>query len=126
MGDPNTGEIYRDELRKASDVGLSDEQARELKSQLVEHRMEELQQMVKARDAATPDLRTLEGAKSFLDYHAPNADTLPRHNQVNAHFQTLMQLLWNVIPDGPGKTVAIRAIGRARMECNSAIANNGA
>lgn len=72
------------------------------------------------------DLRTLEGALDFLDYHAPTDETLPKHQAVNAAFKELTAKLWNNIPDGPGKTVAIRAIGRARMECNSAIATGGA
>lgn len=76
-------------------------------------------------EANKPDLRTIEGAVSFLDYHAPTEDTLPRHNAVNAAFQTLIKELWDVLPDGPGKTVTIRAVGRARMECNSCIANGG-
>ena len=125
MGDPNTGNIYQDTLRKASDVGLSAERAAELREQPLDERMRQLQEMAKQRDANKPDLRTLEGAISFLDYHAPNDDTLPRHNTVNAAFQELIAKVWNAIPDGPGKTVVVRAIGRARMECNSAIANGG-
>lgn len=70
-------------------------------------------------------LRTLDEAKSFLDYHSPNGDTLPRHEAVNIAFQKLIEQIWESIPEGPGKTVAIRAIGRARMECNSTIANGG-
>ena len=125
MGDPNTGDIYQDAIRKANDIGLSSEQAAELKEQPLNERMRQLQEMVKQRDANKPDLRTLEGAVSFLDYHAPNDDTLPRHATVNTAFQELIKTVWNAIPDGPGKTVVVRAIGRARMECNSAIANGG-
>jgi hypothetical protein len=125
MGDPNTGEIYQDTLRKAEDIGLSSEQANSLRGQPVEERIQQLQEMVQKRDAAKPDLRTLEGALSYLNYHTPNEDTYPRHEAVNSHFQDLMQSIWNFLPDGPGKTVAIRAIGLARMECNSCIANAG-
>ncbi|SRR6266404_636310 len=125
MGDPNTGDIYQDAIRKATDVGLSHETANELKQQSIEERMKQLQEMASARDASKPDLRTLAGAVYFLDYHAPNGDTLPRHSAVNKAFQELINQIWNVLPDGPGKTVTIRAIGRARMECNSCIANGG-
>lgn len=125
MGDPNTGEIYQGAIRESEHVGLDELQARELKDMDVENRKAQLQEMAQARDAAKPDLRTLEGALSYLDYHAPNDDTLPRHIAVNTHFQLLVEKIWNVLPDGPGKTVAIRAIGRARMECNSCIANGG-
>lgn len=72
-----------------------------------------------------PDLRTLEGAKSFLDYHSPDEDAKINHGNVNNNFQVLMGNIWESLPDGPGKTAAIRAIGRARMECNSCIANGG-
>lgn len=125
MGDPNTGEIYEGVLRNANDVGLPPEIATLLKQKEVDARKVLLQEMAHQRDQAKPDLRTLEGARYFLDYHAPNDDTLPRHNAVNAAFQELITSLWNVLPDGPGKTVTIRAIGRARMECNSSIANGG-
>ncbi len=125
MGDPNTGEIYQDAIRRATDVGLSEDQATALRTMDLEARKRTLQELAEHREASKPDLRTLEGAKQYLDYHAPNADTLPRHDNVNRSFQLLIELLWPALPDGPGKTVALRAIGRARMECNSCIANGG-
>lgn len=125
MGDPNTGDIYQDAIRKSTDVGLSYEKANELKQQSIEERMKQLQEMASARDAAKPDLRTLDGALFYLDYHAPNDDTLPRHSAVNVAFQKLWTEVASALPDGPGKTVALRAVGRARMECNSCIANGG-
>lgn len=125
MGDPNTGEIYQDTLRRSEDIGLSEEKAQHLREQDIEIRKRELQEMVAKREAGKPDLRTFDGALSFLDYHAPNDDTLPRHQMVNNAFQALLTHVWASLPDGPGKTVAIRAINRARMECNSCIANCG-
>lgn len=70
-------------------------------------------------------MRTLEEALSYLDSYDPTEETIPKHHAVNVGFQKLMTSLWNVLPDGPGKTVAIRAIGAARMQCNSVIANDG-
>jgi hypothetical protein len=125
MGDPNTGEIYRGTPRNPGDVGLDETMADILRQKEDKARILELQQMVKERDANKPDLRTLDGALAFLDYHAPNADTLPRHNAVNAAFQKLWTEISSALPDGPGKTVTLRAVGRARMECNSCIANGG-
>lgn len=125
MGDPNTGDIYQDAIRKATDVGLSHETAKTLKAMDIDKRTAELQDMAKQRDASKPDLRTLDGALYFLDYHAPNDDTLPRHSAVNIAFQQLWTEVASCLPDGPGKTVALRAVGRARMECNSCIANGG-
>lgn len=125
MGDPNTGDVYRGDIRKSDDIGLSEKDFAELAQQKQESAKAFLQAMDATREANKPDLRTLGGALSFLDYHAPTPDTLPRHNATNEAFQALMLRLWPVIPDGPGKTVVIRAIGRARMECNSCIANGG-
>lgn len=125
MGDPNTGEIYQDALRRATDVGLSEDQATALRTMDLEARKRTLQELAAQREASKPDLRTLDGAMSYLDYHAPTPDTLPRHETVNGAFQMLAAQIWASLPDGPGKTVAIRAIGRARMECNSCIANGG-
>jgi len=70
-------------------------------------------------------MRTLEEAKSYLDYHSPDENSTPKHQAVNQAFQTLIESVWDAIPEGPGKTVAVRAIGVARMQCNSAIANKG-
>jgi len=72
-----------------------------------------------------PDLRTLEGALYFLNYHAPDDVAAKAHALVNDRFQTLLNDVWNFVPDGPGKTVAVRELNRARMAFNSAIANHG-
>lgn len=73
-----------------------------------------------------PDLRTKEGAMYFLDYHAPNKDTQMKHTIVNDNFQSVINGVWDILPDGPGKTRFIHALNRARMEANSCIANEGA
>lgn len=73
-----------------------------------------------------PDLRTMEGAANFLNYHSPDEKARQAHEAVNEDFQTLLVSLWKVIPDGPGKTRFIHALNRARMEANSCIANEGA
>lgn len=125
MGSARTGEIYEGFPRESEDIGLDSLTAERLRQLDLESRKRELQQMVATREAGKPDLRTLDGALSYLDYHAPNDDTLPRHSAVNAAFQKLATEIWSALPDGPGKTVALRAIGRARMECNSCIANGG-
>lgn len=70
-------------------------------------------------------MRTLEEAKNYLNYHSPTPEDVEKHDGINASFQELIENVWNYLPDGPGKTVAIRAIGAARMQCNSTIANNG-
>lgn len=142
MGDPNTGEIYEGALRKATDVELTAEQANALKQQSMEERIRPLGRMSGERAAVPstsispgppqqefnpqPDLRTLEGAKSFLDYHKPDDEQLRAHHEVNLRFQELLQHIWLEIPPGPGKTVLIRDLNRARMSANSAITHYGA
>lgn len=80
----------------------------------------------KEKVMAQPDIRTKEGAIQFINYHSPNQDDINRHVIVNDSFQTLLDSVWNVIPDGPGKTRFVHALNRARMEANSCIANQGA
>ena len=73
-----------------------------------------------------PDLRTKEGAMQFMDYHAPTEDNLWRHKEVNSSFQSVLNYLWDILPDGPGKTRFIHVLNEARMSANSCIANEGA
>jgi hypothetical protein len=68
----------------------------------------------------------LSEALEYLSYHAPDEDATINHENVNNNFRVLVENIWDSLPEGPGKTVAIRAIGAARMECNSVIANKGA
>lgn len=70
-------------------------------------------------------LTTLETALDYLDYHAPDNNQRINHENVNNNFQVLLSNIWESIPEGPGKTTAIRALGIARMQFNSAIANRG-
>lgn len=78
-----------------------------------------------AEKPTCPNLTTKEGALDYLTYHATNEVTVDQHTAVNMAFQNLLDHVWDFIPPGPGKTIAIRSLGRARMDCNSAIANNG-
>ncbi len=73
-----------------------------------------------------PDLRTREGADEFLTYRAPDQERADAHHHVNQCFRDLLAEIWDWIPEGPGKTVLVRDLNRARMSANSAIANDGA
>jgi hypothetical protein len=70
-------------------------------------------------------MRTLEEALDTFRYHAPTEETIPKYNGVNASFQSLVENLWPLMPDGPGKTYALRKLQDARMAVNACIANNG-
>lgn len=73
-----------------------------------------------------PDLRTKEGALDFVSYKAPDATAQEKHAEVNDTFRDAVACLWDVLPDGPGKTRFIVAVNQARMAANSCIANEGA
>lgn len=70
-------------------------------------------------------IRTKEDALEFFKYKAPNQLTIPKYETVNREFTALVDSLWDVIPDGPGKTRAIVKLAEARMAVNAAIANEG-
>lgn len=73
-----------------------------------------------------PDLRTLEGQLSFLDYHVPDEQQQHAHAEVNRGIQAAWTILARVVPDGPGKTRLLHKMQAARMEANCVIANYGA
>ena len=73
-----------------------------------------------------PDLRTLEGALQFINYHSPDDKARAAHEIVNKNFQTLVANVWQNVPAGPGKTVWLRKMNEARMAANAAIATHGA
>lgn len=68
----------------------------------------------------------LEEALDYLSFHPADSEQRQiAHGAIDFNFKQLVETIWEFLPEGPGKTVAIRAIGSARMECNSAIANGG-
>jgi hypothetical protein len=73
-----------------------------------------------------PDIRTLDGALRLLDHHNLTRQQQASVNIVNKNFQTLVSNLWESIPEGPAKTLFIRALDHARNAANSAISNKGA
>lgn len=70
-------------------------------------------------------MRTLEEALGHLTYKAPNEVTLPMHQKIGEEFDNLVRNIWPSLPEGPGKTVALRTIETAKMQCNNCIANHG-
>jgi hypothetical protein len=70
-------------------------------------------------------MRTKEEALEHFQYKAPTVDTIPKFQAVTREFSNLVASLYDVMPDGPGKTLALRKLSEARMAVNSAIANDG-
>ncbi len=61
---------------------------------------------------------TDEQLKDIFSYHAPTAEQRATYDQINAAFLGCAQLLNAALPEGPGKTVAIRKLSEARMQAN--------
>jgi hypothetical protein len=70
-------------------------------------------------------MRTLEEALEMFKYHAPTEETIPKFNGVTALFLSLVENLWPLMPDGPGKDYALRKLQEARMAAIADIVNNG-
>lgn len=67
-------------------------------------------------------MRTLTDAQNQFAYHPATAETAPRHAAVRDLFRDTLDKLWDAVPDGPEKTLAIRALQESQMYANLAIA----
>lgn len=61
----------------------------------------------------------------IFSYHTPTVEDLEKYSAVNKGFLELAKQLSYILPDGPGKTVAIRKLSEARMVVNHAISMKG-
>lgn len=67
-------------------------------------------------------MRTLDEALNQFAYHPATPETAPKHAAVRDLFRDLLPKLWDAVPDGPEKTLAIRALQESQMYANLAIA----
>lgn len=67
-------------------------------------------------------MRSLEDAQLQFAYHPATEDTAPRHAAVRDLFGDTLIKLWDAVPDGPEKTLAVRKLQEAQMYANLAIA----
>lgn len=70
-------------------------------------------------------VKTNEEIEDIFSYHAPKAEQAAKYTAVNAAFVECAKLVNEVMPDGPGATVALRKLAEARMAVNAAIALEG-
>lgn len=61
----------------------------------------------------------------IFTYHAPTVTQQKTYQQINLAFIRCASEVAELMPDGPGKTVAIRKLADARMACNAAVALEG-
>lgn len=70
-------------------------------------------------------LMTKEGAVAHFKYKAPDETTRPKYGTVTRAFVAIVEELYDLMPDGPGRTLALRKLEDARAAVNSTIANEG-
>lgn len=63
--------------------------------------------------------------REIFSYHPPTEEQREIYEQINKAFIQLGLTIAPLLPDGPGKTVAIRALSDARMKCNASVALEG-
>lgn len=67
-------------------------------------------------------MRTLEEALDQFAYHPATPETAPMHAGVRDAFRDLVPVLWDLIPDGPEKTLVFRQLQISQMYANLAVA----
>jgi hypothetical protein len=71
----------------------------------------------------TPDVdKTIE---DMFTYQSWGMDKIQKGNVVRDALASAVRKIIEVVPPGPDRTVAIRKIREARMDCNSAITFDG-
>ena len=69
--------------------------------------------------------KTKEQTLEMFRYKPPTDITGPKFETVTREFMAVADALYDVTPDGPGKTYAFRKLSEARMAFNAAIAHDG-
>lgn len=63
--------------------------------------------------------------RDIFSYHAPTPEQRVIYEKINEAFIQCALASIPLIPDGPGKTLAVRALADARMKANAAVALDG-
>lgn len=67
-------------------------------------------------------MRTLDDVLDQFAYHPATEDTAPRHSGIRDAFSEMAEVLWELVPDGPEKTLVFRKLQEAQMYANLAVA----
>jgi len=68
---------------------------------------------------------TNQEIENIFIYHPPTVDQAETYRRITQEFILLAWNLNELLPDGPGKTVAIRKLSEARMQANATVALEG-
>lgn len=66
-----------------------------------------------------------EEIRDIFTYHPPTHNQAATYGLINDAFTECALKIAPLMPDGPGKTAAIRALASARMAANAAVALQG-
>lgn len=75
--------------------------------------------------AYTQSEEVLTTIQDMMEYHPWSEDKKIRGNRIREVLTNALAVIIEVIPPCPDRTVAIRKIREARMDCNSALTHNG-
>ena len=67
-------------------------------------------------------MRTLDDALNQFAYHPGTPDTAPKFGALRDKTAAFAKDVWDLIPDGPEKTLAMRGLQAFQMNANLAIA----
>lgn len=67
-------------------------------------------------------MRTLDDALDQFAYHPATEDTAPRHSAIRDAFSEFVEAVFELVPDGPEKTLVLRKLQEAQMYANLAVA----
>jgi hypothetical protein len=68
---------------------------------------------------------TEEEIRDIFSYHPLTPEQCETCEKINEAFIQLALTICPLLPDGPGKTVAVRKLADARMSANAAVALDG-
>jgi hypothetical protein len=71
----------------------------------------------------TPEIE--DAIQDAFEYHPWSDDQIQRGSEVRRALVTAVAAIIANVPPSPDRSVAIRKIREARMDCNSAITHNG-
>lgn len=66
-----------------------------------------------------------EEINAIFSYHPPTAEQRDTYEAINQAFIEAASKIIPLLPDGPGKTVAVRKLADARMAANASVALGG-
>ena len=68
---------------------------------------------------------TTEEITNIFSYHPPTEEQRKIYEEINKQYLALALHLQILLPEGPGKTVALRKLSEARMQANACVALEG-